>query len=208
MALPARHISADGNAKPLIGCIEYGNLGERNVAQFLGDARDELATGSAGETECRAGAKSALLSEQSPEVELPPEPWSESVQAYFPSDLSRSHETLLKLDGTIQIVGKPNEGYSTVFSYSVQPYEGRPDGKPSDLRVRLYFPEFNKNLLAEFYNINKTVIYTLEAKNEITYFIPSFSNKWIIVSAFLEFIDQNDKIVATIRIPAFTPLER
>jgi len=200
-ALPNPRLSADGQARPIDGCIEYGNLTDTTVAQFLGDALDEEYSHSARETECKGPVKASNF--ERPEIQFPSEGWQQEIHTFFPSDLEKEHDTLLELWGKLNIKLIDSE-YVIDFSYEAAPYKGRLDGNPNDVLFRPIFPNdrdyFDKAVRSD---VGIDAFQKLGPKGSIRYAFSVFFDRWVISPAFFEFSDLGQKPIAYVQFPAF-----
>lgn len=196
-------LSTDAGARPIEGCIQYGNLGRKVVAQFLGDANDERrSANNTAEVECRKelGLDSAPAEDV---VELPPNGISEESRIFVPSDLSDPLNSMLEVNFSYG-VKQQAEGYDSFFAYSAKPYKGSTKANPEAVHLRSRFTPDAKVLYGAW--SEATSNYIQLAKEGAFSFSVAGDNKWKIEPAFYDFVDKDGNILTSLTVPLFEPV--
>jgi hypothetical protein len=208
-----------GPSSVLVGCIEYGNLGERTVAEYTGsdgDAADEnkedekncviKAKGqSAGENKpTSAGEKkpAAAAGEKKQGSNNPIESFKDDFSVYFPSNPSKPHDTMLKMAGNLGIVKKDDTNYLSVMEYTLSQAEGRPDGSTKGIKLRPQFTGAAEMVLPYFKKFHPEEDIQLSDNKEVVFAV-SGGSEWRLSSGTYEILDSDNKKLAAIRIPLF-----
>jgi len=201
-------LSTDPDARPVLGCVQYGNLGDKVVAQLLGDARDERKSANdASEIECR---KSIGFDSQpsADAVELPANGVSEKTLLFVPSDLSDPINSMLEIDVSYGIK-TGCEGYASFFMYRAEPYKGSSKADPSQIRIRPRFTPDAKSLYNTFNEQVASDCVKLDNKGGFGFSVVGTNkNNWTIQPAFYDFVDKDGNILSSLSVPLFAPAAR
>ncbi|MER9663337.1 hypothetical protein [Mesorhizobium sp. M0134] len=200
--LPTPRLRDDISPRPVRGCIQYGNLGERTPAEFMGTADDEERNGKEGNC-----APATQVGNEPQGTDLPPDGWQDDVRVFFPSDPDDPHDTMLEVTGKIGIApipgGVTGGGFQSFFAYSAKQYEGRKLGKVEDVTVTPVFPIKSDFFAAAFFKENKEAT-GLSRDGSISFdVLAPFSNAWRPAPAFYEFRDKHGRVLGAIPMPLF-----
>lgn len=193
-----RRLKDDASARPVSGCIQYGNLGDVTPADFWGTADDEAEVSNSGKCAQSGGGAQANQSGPLPEGGL-----QEAVKLFVPSDVENPHDTMLQIDGQVGIEPAENGGYKSYFYYAADKYKNRPLGDPNQIKVVPVFPIQSENFLAAFLKDNNGTT-ALSLKGQLNFYVPAAKNaQWSTIPAYYEFLDKNDRPVGAIPMPLF-----
>ncbi|WP_296746978.1 hypothetical protein [Mesorhizobium sp.] len=191
-------MSDDVNPRPIDGCIEYGQSGERTPAQFMGTARDEERNDK--DDFCKQGGMAKQAS--SGDGQLPAKGWADEVRLFFPSDPDNPHDTMLEVVGKIGISTEGASQFKTFFSYSAKQYKGRPKGNIDDVKVVPRFPDQEEFFASAFYAANKDSV-PLSADGAVDWTVRGNFGRWEPVPAYYEFRDRKGRLLSAIPMPLF-----
>jgi len=201
--------------RPLIGCLQYGNLGETTVGNFYGDV-DEVGKVEREETiGCEAArndfasrggpAPSASANEGVESLEVP-------IRLFFPSNTENPGETMLILQGSVELSAETSDSYGIFISLELTQYEGRDGGDPSTVRVMAAFPEdLEARAPSVFQAISEAVGGTdgvlLQELREKFIFIELDSESVALDEAYFDVLTSGGEQVARFGVPVFLPSE-
>jgi hypothetical protein len=196
----------NGVSEPIDGCIEYGNLGERTVAQYMGGIADISAEQSPQEKTCITEAKGRSNPNRKAEGSNPLEFFADAFDIFFPSDPARAHDTMLHVEGKIAVdkLGDEKKGYESVVLFWVSRAEGRTEGVTSGIKIVPLFEGKTEELLKYFYKENPKPIYINESKS-ISFGVFGYSN-WLLSTGQYNFVDRDNRVLASMRVPLFVPM--
>ncbi|BCG73415.1 hypothetical protein MesoLj113a_45730 [Mesorhizobium sp. 113-1-2] len=196
--------SADPAERPILGCIKYGNLDDRVVSQFLGDAGDEQKSGMANEASCRQQA--GVEAPPTNTIELPAEGLNEATRLYVPSDLQDPTNSMLALDISYGI--KPGgDGYTSYFGFTANPVVPGSKANIEEIRLRPRFAAGSDILYAAFRD-QVTKDYVTLGKSGGFQFSVAGSAQWNVQPAFYDFVDKDNRVLSSFSVPLFTPAAR
>ena len=198
-----------GPSSVLVGCIEYGNLGERTVAEYTGSDGDAADENKEDEKNCVVKAKGQSAGEQKPTpsgekkqgLNNPIESFKDDFSVYFPSNPSKPHDTMLKMAGNLGVVKKDDTTYLSLMEYSLSPAEGRPDGSTKGIKLRPQFTGAAEMVLPYFKKFYPEDI-QLSDNKEVAFTV-SGGSEWRLSFGTYEILDSDNKKLAAIRIPLF-----
>jgi hypothetical protein len=178
----------------LKGCLLYGNRGDTTYGTFIGVEGDDKLIQDEKQRGCRA-------------VVANPQPSPKGISNiiikflnYFPSDASKPKETMLQLDGSVEIVPKNSTSYESIVSYSITRYEGS-YGSPTELAFRPIFNGSAEQLLGAFFSQNKEPG-TLSEKGQIKFDVGDIKNPMLQYVAY-QVLDRDRRTVGSIAFPLF-----
>ena len=127
--------SLDPDARPLNGCLEYGNSGDLTVAEFLGDKDDEARSNSEKESKCKEYV-GLDIRKVDLKIEVPVESstlqWSDKVGINIPSDPLEPRDSMLRLEAEYGVsYNTEKSAHEAYFYYSANRIEGREKGDPN-----------------------------------------------------------------------------
>ena len=190
-----------GHSSVIEGCIEYGNLGERTVAEYIGSDGDAADENKEDEKKCVAEAKGLSSGEKKQTLNNPIELFKDGFIVYFPSNPAKAHDTMLKMAGNLEVLKKDDKTYESVMEYSLSTAEGRPDGSTKGIKLRPQFTGAAEMVLPYF---EKTYPDDIElSNNKEVAFMVSGGSEWRLSSGKYEILDSDNKKLAAIRIPLF-----
>ncbi|RUV01001.1 hypothetical protein EOA79_19605 [Mesorhizobium sp. M1A.F.Ca.IN.020.03.2.1] len=196
--------SSDRADRPVLGCIKYGNLEDKVVAQFLGDAKDEQKSGTSNEASCRQQA--GVEAPPTDAIELPPEGVTEATRLYIPSDLNDPTNSMLALDISYGI--KPGgNGYTSYFGYTANPVVPGSKANVEEIRLLPKFSAGADTLYAAFRD-QVTKDYLSLGKSGGFQFSVAGSEQWDVQPALYEFVDKDNNVLSSFSVPLFTPADR
>ncbi|TXH99539.1 MAG: hypothetical protein E6Q76_19745 [Rhizobium sp.] len=114
-------------------CLEYGPLSEMLVDPYLGHAADSAQMQSQDSQGCRPVPTS--IGDKI--LEKIPDYIETLFKLFVPSDREKSHDTMLKVEGKTSTRVDGEGAYRQSIVYMVSRIEGRSDGNPQDLTIRL-----------------------------------------------------------------------
>ncbi|NGO50403.1 hypothetical protein [Allomesorhizobium camelthorni] len=200
--LEQSRLSNDADARPILACIEYGNLKQKAVAQLLGDAQDEKKSSNPDEVGCRRSLGfDAAPTEKA--VELPSDGLMEETRLFVPSDIKDPANSMLEVNVSYGIKPGTN-GYESYFVYNATPYQGSSNANPDLIRIKPRFSPKAQYLLNAFSGqVSKD--YLQVAKEGSFSFGVSGAAKWEIEPAFYDFVDQDGNVLTSLHVPLFSP---
>ncbi|MEY9199441.1 hypothetical protein ABIA16_004620 [Sinorhizobium fredii] len=202
-ALEEFRLSSDANARPVLGCLQYGNLQDKVVAQLLGDTKDEQRSGGTNEVECRSSLGFDMRREDV--VELPPNGILHEQRVYVPTDLKDPIGSMLEVNVSFGV--KPtSDGYNSFFSYSVDSYKGSTKANPASVRLRPKFSHDAEALYAAFTNQMNADYVQVEKQGAFNFTIAG-AKHWRIEPVVYEFVDKDDNVLTTLHVSLFAPAE-
>jgi hypothetical protein len=194
-----------GPSSVLVGCIEYGNLGETTAAEYVGSDADAADENKEDERKCVIEAKgqSAGEKKQGKEHGLnnPLESFKDGFSVYFPSNPSKAHDTMLRMAGNLAVVKKDDKTYLSLMEYSLSRAEGRPDGSTKGIKLRPQFTGAAEMVLPYFKNHYPEDV-QLSDNKEVAFTV-SGGSEWRLSSGMYQILDSDNKQLAAIRIPLF-----
>lgn len=198
--------SADPADRPVLGCIKYGNLKDKVVSQFLGDASDEQRSGTSNEASCRQEA--GIEAPPTDTIELPPDGVTDATRLYVPSDFADPTNSMLALDISYGVKSNPDgNGYTSYFGYTANPVVAGSKADAEQIRVRPKFSAGADALSAAFRDqVSKDHVSL--AKSGGFQFSILGSTQWSVQPAFYEFVDKDDNVLSSFSIPLFAPADR
>ncbi len=185
--------------------MEYGYFHHPTTAEFIGTAEDD-ATNKDQKALCgqRSANNGSAEIEPSP---LPEDGWKDDIRVFFPTDLTRPHDTMIEVTGTIGIKRKI-DGLESYFYYAANRLDERPDGNVDSVLVSPEFPKFEKYFSPAFaQSYSKLPI--LGGEGEIAFHVfGKPDDNWQAVQAYYRFEDRNGNVLAVIPMPLFQEVGR
>lgn len=209
-------------AKPINGCLKYGNVGKTVVAQFLGTQAEEALAWKQVKNQC-AGLGGRTTPAPPPEMRTADDvqkrqggalrPITFEFEINFPSDFEHPHDTMLDLKGTVFLKLISGKEYQLGVNYVVSKFDGRPKGDPSIVRVQPGFTGPAEQLF-QFFNASHKQGYlelgpSLDDRNSMAEgsfsFEVSGSKNWELHSTAFQFVDKKENVLASLAVPVFLP---
>jgi hypothetical protein len=191
----ARQI-ADERVRPYPGCLSYGNRGDADQGQFLGTGADEEKVKDEKDRGCRAASARSTEAGPSGPIRL----IRLVFRNFFPSDVTRPRETLMQMDGTVQVLPQTSSSYSSVITYTMRRYEGS-EGNATDITFRPAFRDDARPLLSAFNRRNDGAVKG-SVEGRIAFDVPEISNPRLVYSSY-DVLDRAGNVVAAIDFPLF-----
>ena len=172
------------------------------MAEFVGDADEELMTDGDVEKACRRQVQFSIWPSRQ-EFTAPGEGWSDKIQLHFPSDPENAFETMLRLQAEYGIIVS-NGSYQAFFRYAAFPLEGRDKGDPGAVHYLARIPEGEDYIRTAFSQVTSDEPVQLNKDGGFSFKIES-AEKFRPVDMALEFL-ASDVVVAAITITLITPV--
>ena len=194
-----RYLKAQGESR-IRGCLEYGNLGETVEADFVGDQQELEASFEERQIGCKNARNKYHSVAFTSEGKI--HPIKINLRYFFPYEVNRASETMVKLEGTVTIEPVEGNTFSLTFNFGIAKYgdsEGKYDGKFTAIPV---FTGGAKSLEEEFV---KTVgkEYPLEKLGSSKFILSAGLKNFRIEEAFLDIMIPEGVQVARIGFPVY-----
>lgn len=194
----AARLIADERVRPYPGCISYGNRGDTDRGQFFGTGSDEDKVKDEKERGCRAAsARPAEAGTPGPLrlIQL-------VFRNFFPSDGKRPRETLMQMEGSVQVLPQSPSSYSSVVAYTMRRYDDS-EGNATDITFRPAFRGEAQPLLSAFNRRNDGAVKG-SPEGRIAFDVTEVLNPRLVYSSY-DVLDRAGNVVASIDFPLFVP---
>jgi hypothetical protein len=193
---PVAGTNSDALIKQLDGCILYGDRGDTTAATFFGIAGDTSRVAAEGQVGCRAAtAGSSPSSWQTEILDI-----LHAVRNFFPSDTKSPNETMLQLDGNIGVKRVNNDGYESIFTYTLLPFNGS-KGDAKQIKLQPLFTGATESLLPAFEKENGNTV-ELSEKGYVRFQIGHLANPSLTYARY-GFINAQGENLGSISLPVF-----
>lgn len=198
-ALPSSRTFVNRQTINAHSCLEYGPLSELLVDPYLGHADDSKQM----QKQDNEGCRPVPTTIGDKILEKLPEYIDTIFKAFTPSDREKSHDTMLKVEGKTSTHIEGIEAYRQNIVYMVSRIEGRPDGNPLDLTIRLESESPAATYLhsaSSFKDMSWKV--SSPEENEISFMVAMPKNPTL-ENARYEILDRNKIVVGSFFAPAW-----
>lgn len=180
-------------------CLEYGPLSETLVDPYLGHNLDSEQM----QKQETQGCQPIPTSVGDRILEKIPDYIDTIFKLFVPSDKEKPHDTMLKVEGKTSTHLNGTESYGQNIVYLVSQVEGRVDGNPLDLTIKLESESPVASYLRNASSVHDMSWKVSNAEtNEISFTVAMPKNP-ILENARYEILDRNKVVVGSFFAPAW-----